>query len=100
MDVKEKLASVQKELFSDLEAINKANKEPGYLLQVFRSKISHGRTLDTTRKQQITKLLDRTVANFHELLVLMNKAEELVEDDVDAKDYLRYIMYSVLTDAK
>lgn len=100
MAVRDQLKMVQDEMFEDLSAIN-ASREPGYLLQVFRSKIKNGRTLDPNRKKQLTQMLEQTVNNFHQLLVMMDRAETLVEeDDVDAKEYLRYVMYTVLKDGK
>lgn len=79
MDLAGSLAKVQNELFTDLATIS--SRRPDKILFQFREKIRHSRTITKGNRDRLYAMLEQQVANFHELLKLVGKAEELVESE-------------------
>ncbi|QIX59692.1 hypothetical protein HER32_00180 [Hymenobacter sp. BT18] len=92
------LNEAEADFLKDVEQIKNAGN-PDILRHIFKTKIEAGRTLSQNKKESIKKLLDTTINSFHELLVLMKKADLLIADEnIESKDYLKYIMHKVLTE--
>lgn len=86
---------VQNELFEDLKRIGEI-KKPDQIKHIIRNKINRARAGELKNsKNNILSELTTQVKTLTELLELLNKIELLTED-IDSKEYLRYIIYEAL----
>ncbi|QEE50436.1 hypothetical protein FUA48_12890 [Flavobacterium alkalisoli] len=86
---------VQNELFEDLKKIGEI-KKPDQIKHIIRDKINRARAGELkSSKNNILSELTTQVKTITELLELLNKIELLTED-IDSKEYLRYIIYEAL----
>lgn len=90
---------IENEMYDDVEKISLITK-PEQIRFLVESKI------DKTKQNELRKYiiplkreLQQRVDTIHQLLKLLNKLD-LVVEDIDAKEYLRYIMYQVLIEAR
>ncbi|KAA9338960.1 hypothetical protein [Adhaeribacter soli] len=85
----------EEEQFQDLSQISKINN-PDQIRFLIKSKVDKLKSseLSKYKKEILTELLTR-VDSIYDLLKLMNKIELIVED-IDAKEYLRYFLHEVL----
>ncbi|WP_417369733.1 hypothetical protein [Flavobacterium beibuense] len=86
---------VQNELFEDLKRIGDI-KKPDQIKHIIRNKINRARAGELKNsKNNILSELTTQVKTITELLELLNKIDLLTED-IDSKEYLRYIIYEAL----
>lgn len=86
---------VQNELFEDLKRIGDI-KKPDQIKHIIRNKINRARAGELKNsKNNILSELTTQVKTITELLELLNKINLLTED-IDSKEYLRYIIYEAL----
>lgn len=85
----------EEELFNDLSHISKINN-PDQIRHLIRSKVEKMKSNEMVKyKKEILAELINRVDSIYELMKLMNKIDLIVED-IEAKEYLRYFMYETL----
>ena len=87
---------IYKELFSDVAQVKKV-KNVDQIKFILIQKIEKA-TRDSIKpyKASILKELDNDVRNIHELLTLFKKVELLAGEDIEATQFIRYMIYEVL----
>lgn len=87
---------IYKELFSDIAQVKKV-KDVGQIKFILMQKIEKA-TRDSIKpyKASILKEMDNDVRNIHELLTLFKKVELLAGEDIEAIQFIRYMIYEVL----
>lgn len=89
----------QDEVFEDIEIISKI-KDPNQIVHLLKQKIEKATSDDINKyKTKISGALQQRVDSLYELLELLNKVE-LIAEDIEAKEYLRYLTYEVLIKRK
>ncbi|MES2545638.1 MAG: hypothetical protein V4548_12185 [Bacteroidota bacterium] len=87
--------SIQQELLKDIEAVSKIQK-PDQIKFLVKRKIEYAKSGELKKyKRNILSELTTKVDNITQLLEMMHKINLLAED-IDAKEYLRYIVYEAL----
>ncbi|WP_417558647.1 hypothetical protein [Mesoflavibacter zeaxanthinifaciens] len=93
-----------KDIFENLcdEIKSVANiKEPKQIIHLVQSKIENSTTESIKKsKEDLKKVLLKDIKNTTQLLETFNKLMLLDGLDIDAKEYLRYIIYEALIDRK
>lgn len=89
---------VQEDLFDDLKKIGDI-KEPNQIKYLVRNKINRAQGELKKNKANILSELTQEVKTITELLEMMHKIEMLAED-IDSKEYLRYVVYEALIERK
>lgn len=90
------LVEIEKDLLEEVMII-KAIKKPDQIKHLLKTKVEKLKANALVQhKTQILSLLERNVNSIHELLSLMHKVD-LIAEDIDSKEYLRYLLYEVLT---
>lgn len=92
--------NVFEELFDDISKIAKI-KNPDQIKFLVRSKIDNA-TNDNIKqhKSKLIKELDKSVTNIVQLLSIFKKLEILAGEDIEAVEFLRYIIYEALVKPK
>lgn len=87
---------IYKELFSDVAQVKKV-RNVDQIKFILIQKIEKA-TRDSIKpyKASILKELDNDVRNIHELLTLFKKVELLAGEDIEATQFIRYMIYEVL----
>lgn len=86
---------IEKELLDDIKEIAKI-KKPDEIKFLVRQKIDKAKTSDIAKyKKNLLDTMSNKVDSITELLEMFNKLDLLTED-IDAKEYLRYIVYEAL----
>lgn len=89
-----------KKLFEEIETITKI-KDHNQIVHLVRSKIENSNTDDIKKfKTELTKVLSVDIKTTTQLLETFNKLIYLEGLEIDAKEYLRYLLYEVLTNSK
>ena len=87
-------------LFEEIEIITKI-KEHNQIVHLVRSKIENSNTNDIKKfKTELIKMLSIDIKTTTQLLETFNKLIFLEGLEIDAKEYLRYLLYEVLTNSK
>ncbi len=85
-------------MFEDIKSISKIKKH-NQILHLVRSKIENSTTVDIKRsKEELKKILLRDIKSTTQLLETFNKLMLLEGLEIDAKEYLRYLIYEALID--
>ncbi|GAB3832760.1 hypothetical protein GCM10028895_50920 [Pontibacter rugosus] len=85
----------EEELFNDLAHISTINN-PDQIRHLIRSKVEKMKSNEMVKyKKEILDELINRVDSIYSLMKLMNKIDLIVED-IEAKEYLRYFMYETL----
>jgi hypothetical protein len=90
---------IQADLLNDIKKINTITK-PDQIKFLVKRKIDFAKSSELKKsKKNLLSELTKKVNSITELLELMHKIEMLTED-IDAKEYLRYIIYDALVNKK
>lgn len=91
----ENYVSKEEEIYKNLESISKI-KNLNLVRQVIQSRIDSSQNLNIgAKKKQMVAELNAHVDHVYQLFDMLNKVEHLIED-VEAKDYLRYLFFDIL----
>lgn len=86
---------IEKELLDDIKQISKI-KKPDEIKFLVRQKIDKAKSNDISKyKKNLLDAMSNKVESLAELLEMFNKLDLLTED-IDAKEYLRYVVYEAL----
>lgn len=86
---------IEKELLDDIREIAKI-KKPDEIKFLVRQKIDKAKSNDISKyKKNLLDAMSNKVESLAELLEMFNKLDLLTED-IDAKEYLRYVVYEAL----
>ena len=89
------ISEVEGEMKEDLIAINKV-KNPDHLRFFLQRKIEKSRNEELQKyRDSMVKTLDSKITKMSELLILMDKVNNLVVE-FELKEYLRYLFYDIL----
>jgi len=87
-------------IFNDIKSINKI-KDHNQIVHLVRSKIENSNTEEIKRnKEEFKKILLKDIKTTIDLLDTFNKLTLLEGLEIDAKEYLRYLIYEVLVGRK
>lgn len=96
----QKTQTVHQELFDDISKIS-AMKNPEEFKFLLRQKVENARSEDIKMlKNELMSVLDKKIGNIVQLLELFDKMNLVAERDIEVKEYLRFLIYQVLTGAK
>lgn len=92
---------IHKSLFSEISEISKITN-PSQIIFFLKKKIELAKSeYVKNHKGKITDLLNKqTVTNMIQLFTLFKKIELITENDIEASEYIRYIIYESLTSKK
>jgi len=87
-------------LFNEIKTINKI-KDHNQIVHLVKMKIDKSTTEEIKRnKEELIKILLKEVSTSVQLLEMFNKLMLLKGLEIDAKEYLRYLIYEALIDRK
>lgn len=87
-------------MFDEIKSISKI-KDHNQIVHLVRTKIENSTTEDIKRnKQEFNKMLLRDIKSTTQLLDTFNKLMLLEGLEIDAKEYLRYLIYEALVERK
>jgi hypothetical protein len=98
MAASNKLKAVENQLYDEVSRIN-TTRDPKVLKNIFVSRLNNSRSFvaDDTNRAELNKVFNEQANTFLDLLKIMGRAQAIVEKEgVEAKDYLRFVVYSVL----
>lgn len=97
----ENVDNVHKELFEDIKAIKKI-KDTEQIKFLIRRKIDNAKNEDIKKfKASILNELTKTITkNIIDLLNVFSKIQVLANEDIEASEYLRYVIYEALINRK
>lgn len=89
----------ENDIYKDLKKISKI-KSPDQIRHLIYTKIDKTRQSELKSKNnRLLGILGKRIDTMYELLELLNKVN-LIAEDIDAREYLRYLIYDVLTNKK
>jgi len=92
--------TVHANLFVDIQKIIKI-KNPEEIKFLVRAKVEKAKTSEVKKlKSKLLNELDKTASNLIQLLTIFSKIELLAAEDIDAIEYLRFIIYQALIEKK
>jgi len=86
-------------MFDDIAGVNNIKNPDELRFKLYQRLENIKNEFIKDEKVKITAIIKDKIYSLHELLVMMGKVEKLVTD-LEAKDYLRYIFYDILTNKK
>jgi hypothetical protein len=98
MAASNKLKAVENQLYDEVRRIN-TTRDPQVLKNIFVNRLNNSRSFvtDESSRAELTKVFNEQANTFLDLLKIMGRAQAIVENEgVEAKDYLRFVVYSVL----
>lgn len=97
----ENVDNVHKELYEDIKAIKKI-KDTEQIKFLIRRKIDKAKNEDIKKFKAsiLNELTKTTTKNILDLLNLFNNIQVLANEDIEASEYLRYIIYEALINRK
>ena len=91
---------MQASLFEDIATITQI-KSPEQIKFLLKRKVESAKGDSIKRyKKQILDTLNESTSNIIQLLTLFKKIEIIANEDIDAIEYIRYIVYQALIDRK
>lgn len=92
--------AVHNNLFADIAKISKI-KNPEQIKHLVKSKVENVKTEEVKKfKSQILMELNKTATNIIQLLTIFGKIELLASEDIEASEFIRYIIFQALIDRK
>lgn len=83
------------------KALNTQIKSPEQIKFLLKRKVESAKGDSIKRyKKQILDTLNESTSNIIQLLTLFKKIELIANEDIDAIEYIRYIVYQALIDRK
>jgi len=92
----DKVDKVQADMFEAAEQISKVQNADELRFALYERILNIKNEYLKEDQDKITPILKNKIYSLHELLVVMNKVEKLTSN-LDAKAYLRYVFYDILT---
>lgn len=89
---------IETELFDDIKSIAKI-KKPDEIRHLLFKKLKHSRNAKLSSYKEKLGELNLKIDSIHDLLKLLQKAD-LIVSDLEAKEYLKYIVYDILVQRK
>lgn len=91
---------IHQDLYNDISKISKI-KEPETIKHLVRKKVENATGEEVKRfKQEYLKELKQGANNIIQLLTIFKKLELLASEDIDAAEYIRYVIYTALIDRR
>ena len=92
--------NIHTSLFEDIATITQI-KSPEQIKFLLKRKVESAKGDSIKRyKKQILDTLNESTSNIIQLLTLFKKIELIANEDIDAIEYIRYIVYQALIDRK
>jgi hypothetical protein len=96
----DKAQEVHAQIFDDISKIAKI-KKPEQIKFLVRKKVENAKNDEVKRyKQSILNELNNSVSNIIQLLTMFSKIELLASEDIEASDYLKFVIYQALIENK
>ena len=94
------MTKIHEDLFDDIKLISKISK-PEQIKFLIRDKVEKAKRQEIKKiKNEVVKLIDESrISNMIQLLTLFKKIE-LISEEIEAKEYLRFEMYQALINKK
>ena len=94
------ISIIHEEIYNDISKVCDI-KSPDQIRFFIKETVKKVKREDLKKhKELLLRELDTKVSNIIDLLEIFNKFNLIVEEDIEAKDYLRYIMYEALANPK
>lgn len=98
LELANNITQIERKLYDDIAFINDI-KQPDQIRHLLQRRVNQDTNLKPFITGEIARDLDQDISTMHQLFDIMHKLDVVVAD-IDAKEYLRYLLYNLLKEEK
>jgi hypothetical protein len=98
LELANNITQIEQKLYDDIAFINDI-KQPDQIRHLLQRRINEDTNIKPFITGEIAQELDNDITTIHQLFDIMYKLDVVVAD-IDAKEYLRYLLYNLLKEEK
>ena len=98
LELANNITQIEQKLYDDISFID-GIKEPDQIRHLLQRRVNEDTNLKPFITGEIAQELDKDITTIHQLFDIMYKLDVVVAD-IDAKEYLRYLLYNLLKEEK